>query len=328
MRRAIAMTALAVGSVVLVAPHASANLGDGSADQSGYSVRAVSVTIKSDSNTVVSSGTTSISVAPSCYWQLYNPTVDGTDATTPEGFQKFYDQSLPYLTGHAAAGRLAMPGGDEVARVTEAAKSGAKYRWYNLQCRKGVNGVEAGYTKSGGEYLGEIVPVSWAAFIEGQQPEPYVAPEDLARAVWDYARGNLVAPEIDRNPKVAANGGATVVNLATWFWVTNVAQSLADDGKLNLSATAGNTTVTLQATSTPLAITSTAGSTECSIEQAKSRKGACKIVFERSNASLAVTASLTWTASWSGGGETAVLPSVSHSTTENIPVLEIQVPNR
>ncbi|TCC64343.1 hypothetical protein E0H73_08010 [Kribbella pittospori] len=336
MKRTVIATALAglAAAAVTAAPaHAGGGLeqsGDG-----GYKI-SVSVTITSDSGAVVQSGGTSLAVAPTCWWELYNPDIGGNDATTPEGFQKFYDESIPLLSGHAAAGRLSMPDADEVKRVTEAAKNGTKYRWYSLRCQEGHNGVDEGYTKSGGNYYGTEIGIGYAAFIQGQEPEPYVAPEDLATSLWDFAQQGLTDPAIDRNPKVSANGGATLVNVPTWFWVTNPATALADDGKLHLTATAGNTTVTLDAQSNGVAFTSPAGSTSCSVNQAKyaygagaSEGSACTISFDRSSAGWPVTASTTWGGTWSGNdGTGAALPEVYHSTTVNVPVVEVQVPNR
>jgi hypothetical protein len=222
-----------------------------------------------------------------------------------------------------------MPEYNEVKRVADAAKNGEHYTWYQLQCRDGVDPVKAGFTKSGGTYMGQQIGIGWAAFPDGQIPEPYVAPEDLATALWDYAQQGLTNPGIGRNPVIAANGGATLVNVPTWFWVTNPATSLADDGKLNLVATAGNTTVTLNAESSGVDFTSAAGTTSCTVAQAKSKAGDCAISFQRSNAGWPVTASTSWSGAWSGNdGSGAALPVVGHSATVNVPVVEVQVPNR
>jgi hypothetical protein len=337
MMRTIATAAvLGLASAVAFVSPASAAGGLDQGGDGGYKI-SVHVTISgADAGRIGKAGGTSMSVQPTCWWALYNPTIDGTDATTPEGFQKFYDESIPHLTGHAAQGRLSMPTYDEVRRVSAAAANGEHYRWYQLNCRPGVDAIKAGYAQSGGTYLNQQVAISWAAFPDGQPPEPYVAPKDLAVALWDYAQQGLTNPAIDRNPKVAANGGAAVVNLPTWFWVTNPATSLADDGKVDLVATAGNSTVTLSAASSDVSFTSAAGETSCSVAQAKqaysagkSDAGACKISFESASAGWPVTASISWGGTWTGNdGTEGVLPQVFHSTTVNVPVVEIQVPNR
>jgi hypothetical protein len=337
MMRTIATAAvLGLASAVAFVNPASAGGGLDQSGGGGYQV-SVHVTVSgADAGKIGKGGGTSMSVQPSCWWKLYNPDIGGNDARTPEGFQKFYDESIPYLTGHAAAGRLSMPDYNEVKRVTEAAKGGAKYKWYTLECRPGVDPVKTGFTKSGGDYMGLQIGISFAAFLDGQVPPPYVAPKDLAAALWDAAQQGLTNPAIDRNPKVAANGGATVVNVPTWFWVTNPATSLADDGKIDLVATAGNTTVTLKASSSGVDFTSPAGTNSCTVTQAKqaygagkSDAGACTISFEKSNAGWPVTASTSWSGSWTGNdGSGAALPEVYHSTTVNIPVIEVQVPNR
>ncbi|WP_405055898.1 hypothetical protein OG474_24520 [Kribbella sp. NBC_01505] len=337
MMRTIATSAvlgLASTAAFVVPAHAEGGLEQ--SDGGGYKV-SVHVTVSgADAGKVGKSGGSSLSVAPTCWWRLYNPDIGGNDATTPAGFQKFYDESIPYLTGHAAAGRLSMPDANEVKRVTEASAGGANYRWYQLQCKPGASGVKEGYTKSGGTYMGTEIGVSYAAFLQGQEPEPYVAPKDLADALWAAAEQGLTNPTIDRNPKVGAQGGATVVNVPTMFWVTNAAASLADDGKIELVATAGNTTVRLNAASSGVDFTSPAGSNSCSVDQAKqafsagkSDAGGCTITFDRSNAGWPVTATISWSGRWTGSdGSGEPLPEVFHSTTTNVPVTEIQIQNR
>jgi hypothetical protein len=337
MMRTIATAAvLGLASAVAFVNPADAAGGLEQSGDGGYKI-GVHVTISgADAGRLGKGGGTTMSVQPSCWWRKYNPDIGGNDATTPEGFQKFYDESIPYLSGHAAAGRLSMPEYNEVKRVADAAKNGEHYTWYQLQCRDGVDPVKAGFTKSGGTYMGQQIGIGWAAFPDGQIPEPYVAPEDLATALWDYAQQGLTNPGIGRNPVIAANGGATLVNVPTWFWVNNPATSLADDGKIDLVATAGNTTVTLKASSSGVDFTSPAGATSCTVDQAKQAwstgkadAGACSISFEKSSAGWPVTASISWSGRWDGNdGTGGDLPVVFHSTTVNVPVVEVQVPNR
>jgi hypothetical protein len=314
-------------TVAFVAPASAGGGGLNKSNGTGYGI-SVHVTVSgSDAKVVNSVGSGGIKVEPTCWWKDYNPDINN-DARTPEGFKKFYDESVYYLTGHAGAGRLAMPDYNEVNRVAEAAKNGAKYRWYTLDCKPGHTGVKEGYTKLGGNYMGTEIGVSFAAFLEGQVPEPYVAPEDLAKALWDAAEQGLDVPTVDRNPKVVKNGGATLVNVPTWFWVTNPAGSLADDGIVDLTATAGNTTVTLHAESSGVDFTSPRGTASCTAAQAKTKGPACAISFDKSSTGWPVTASIGWSGTWTGEGQTQALPQIFRTSTINVPVVEIQVPNR
>jgi hypothetical protein len=314
-------------SVAFTAP-ALAGGGLEQSDGTGYGI-SVKVTVGGTDAKVVSSVGGGISVPPSCWWKSYNPDIGGNDARTPDGFKKFYDESIPMLSGHAAAGRLAMPSYDEVQRVTEAAKNGEKYRWYTLDHQPGVDCVKSGFTKSGGIYMGTEIGVAFAAFLDGEVPPPYVDPEQLATALWDAAEQGLALPAIDRNPKVAKNGGATLVNVPTWFWVTNPAGSLADDGVIDLTATAGGTTVRLHATSSGVDFTSPQGTTSCTAAQAKVKGPSCAITFSKSSTGWPVTASIGWSGNWTGpNGTGGALPQIFRASTINVPVVEVQVPNR
>ena len=297
-------------------------------DGTGYGI-SVNVTVSGTDAKVVSSVGGGVSVPPSCWWKSYNPDIGGNDARTPDGFKKFYDESIPMLSGHAAAGRLAMPSYDEVNRVTEAAKNGEKYRWYTLDHQPGVDCVKSGFTKSGGVYMGTEIGIGFAAFRDGEVPPPYVDPEQLATALWDAAERGLAVPTIDHNPKVLKNGGASLVNVATWFWVTNPAGSLADDGVVDLTATAGGTTVTLKATSSGVDFTTQGGNpASCTAAQAKTKGPNCAITFDRSSTGWPVTASIGWSGTWQGPDGGGDLPQIFRASTVNVPVVEVQVPNR
>ena len=96
--------------------------------------------------------------------------------------------------------------------------------------------------------------------------------------------------------------GATLVNLATWFWVSNVEGALAEDGVIHLEAHIPNSPVrtTIEVGTTGVDITSPAGATTCAIAQAKtsyapgaSDGDACTVAFAKGNrAGWPVTSSL------------------------------------
>ncbi len=329
MRTIAAAGVLGLAATVAFAVPASAEGGLEQSNGDGYGI-SVKVTVGGTDAKVVSSVGGGVSVPPSCWWESYNPDIGGNDARTPDGFKKFYDETIPMLSGHAAAGRLAMPSHEEVERVMAAAKNGEKISWYSLRRRDpSVDCIKSGFTKSGGSYMGTEIGIGFAAFADGAVPEPYVDPEELATALWDAAEQGLAVPAIDRNPKVARNGGATVVNVPTWFWVTNPAGSLADDGVVDLTATAGGTTVTLKATSSGVDFTSPRGTASCTAAQAAAKGPSCAITFDKASAGWPVTASIGWGGNWTGpNGTGGALPQIFRTSTVNVPVVEIQVPNR
>ena len=225
-------------------------------------------------------------------------------------------------------------------RILAESKAGKAYQWYKVDCQPGVDPSLSGYTRLGGTAYGQRIPVYYRAFLPGEVPEPLISVENLAEELWDEAQQQILAPTLDRNPKMAGTNAATVVNLPTWFWVTNPANSLADDGTLTLTASVPGTPVnmTLVAESSDVSISSVAGSNTCPVTQAtyaygagKADANACTVTFDRSNAGWPVTATVTWTANWNGDdgtGPQSGTASLTRSTTINVPVVEVQVPNR
>jgi hypothetical protein len=338
MMRAISITILALTAGAVLAPPAGAAIGnDPTAGGNGFKV-SVQVTISSDSGKVVQGGTRTFSVPARCWWKPVSFDVNGADTSSPAAFEKYINENP--LQGHAAAGNLARPPGDEIARITAESKAGKAYRWYGVDCQDGLNALDEGYTTLGGDYMGYKVALSYRAFLPGQVPQPLIAVENLANVLWDEAQRQIVAPALDRNPKVAAANGATVVNLPTWFWVTNPDRSLADDGTLTLTASVPGTPVSMRLTATTgdVSITSVAGSNSCPVSQlkdgyanGKSEANACMVTFDHSNAGWPVTATVNWTANWTGQDSTGPhsgTASLTRSTTVTVPVVEVQVPNR
>lgn len=339
MLRAMSITTVALLAAATMATPAQAGVGDDPTNGGGGFKVSVQVVVTSDSGKVVQGGTRSISVPPKCWWEPATfGSLDGVDTTSPEEFDKWLAENP--LQGHAGAGNLARPSYEERQRIIAASKAGQAYRWYVVQCQEGVDPSLSGYTSLGGMAFGQRVPVSYRAFLPGEVPEPLIAVEDLAETLWDEAQQGILAPTLDRNPKMAGTNAATVVNLPTWFWVTNPANSLADDGTLTLTASVPGTPVnmTLVAKSSDVAISSVAGSNTCPVAQAKYAYGAgkadsnaCTVTFDRSNAGWPVTATVTWTANWTGNdgtGPQTGTASLTRSTTVNVPVVEVQVPNR
>jgi hypothetical protein len=339
MLRAMSITTLALAAAVAVASPTQAGIGDDPTDGgSGFKV-AVKVNITSDSGKIVQSGTRTYSVPAKCWWQLNDQlSIDGLDTTTPEGFRQHLIDNP--LQGHAGPGNYSIPNIDELDRVLAASKAGKPYKWYKVRCQEGLDPSLLGYTTLGGTAYGIRIWQSYRAFLPGEVPEPLISVENLAEELWDEAQQAIVAPTLDRNPKMAGTNAATVVNLPTWFWVTNPANSLADDGSLTLTASVPGTPVnmTLVAKSSDVSISSVAGSNTCPVAQAKYAYGAgkadsnaCTVTFDRANAGWPVTATVTWTANWTGNdgtGPQSGTASLTRSSTINVPVVEVQVPNR
>jgi hypothetical protein len=338
MKRAISITALTLIAAVGLTPTAQAAIGNGTTSNGGGFKVSVSVQINSSDSSVVKSGSRSYSVPAKCWWKPASFSLDGSDTSSPEAFEKWMNENP--LQGHAAAGMLARPSGAEMERISAAAKAGQAYKWYAVECAEGFSALDEGYTNLGGNFMGYEIGISYRAFLPGQVPEPLIAVDDLAEVLWDEAQQAIVAPTLDHNPKLAGTAGATFVNMPTWFWVTNPDGSLADNGELTLTASVPGTPVnmTLEAKSGDVLISSAAGSKNCPVDQAKyayapgqSEGNACTVNFDRSNAGWPVTATINWVATWQGNdgrGAQEGTDTLTRSTTVNVPVLERQIQNR
>ncbi|NUR09042.1 MAG: hypothetical protein HOQ45_18795 [Nocardioidaceae bacterium] len=329
-----------LGAMALAAPAQA----DVSGDSSGFTV-SVHLNVSSGGGDPVPSAGTTISVPAKCYW---GPTTN-FDGTDPEAFWKYYKESLPFLQGsETAAGYYSFPEGSQIEDIAKQEKHGdGDFTWYQLNCRDGVNGAKEGYTTSrwttpdsyGAELGGQPVPVGYAVFPAAQPPPPpLVDVKDVTESLWDVASADLGQATMGRNPTIAAHDDATLVNLPTWFWVTNPVESLAQDGVIDITASIPGSPVRthLHAETGDVAITSDAGSTECGPEQVQqaytsgaSDAGACTISFDRARpAGWDVRTLISWTGTWDGadnngpqGGDLAPVTLISDT---NVPVQESQ----
>jgi hypothetical protein len=334
---------LAVGlGLVLAAAPAQADVSGGS---NGFTV-SVHVNVSSGGGDPVPSGGITISVPAKCYW---GPTTnfDGTDAAA---MQKDYDEYMDNPVSHSfetMGGYYNFPSEDRMKEVIAAEKAGTDYTWYQLSCREGVNGAKEGYTSSrenipaayDPDHAGDPFAVGYAAFPAGQgPPEPLVDVKDLTQSLWDVASAALDQPTMDRNPTITAANNGTLVNIPTWFWVTNPAQSLADDGLIDITASIPGSPVRthLTAKTGDISVSSDAGSTSCSatqVQKAYTRgagdDGSCSFPFERANrAGWDVRTLITWTGEWDGvdndGADGGQLAPVTLVGDTNVPVTESQ----
>lgn len=347
-----ALGVLCGAAALLAAGAAGANAG-GFEEDGSLVARATTVVVTAGEGDPISGGSYTISVPPKCWWESIPLNFDLSgdfDADDPEQFREWYEETIVQMRGHAAAGYFAMPSFEEVERIVRLEASGTDYTWYRLGNQSGVNCADEGFTNSrgtvgsaygaegAGEFVNDAIPVAYQAFQAGvTPPPPLVDVGDLSERLWDEVSQQIEDPEVDRNPTIATLGGATLVNLDTWFWVTNVVGALAVDGNIHLEATIPGSPVrtTIDVDTTGVDITSPAGANSCVIEQAKveyspaaSEGEACRVVFERSNTGWPVTSSIVWTGGWDGVQADGTLENgnltVSRSATIDVPVGESQ----
>jgi hypothetical protein len=142
----------------------------------------------------------------------------------------------------------------------------------------------------------------------------------------------LPEPTIDWNPKWTG-AAATFVNFETWIWLTD------PEPDLYVDATAGDTTVRVDATMDSMTVTApNAGQTECKdggVPYAPGASSTCTILFTSSSpagGTTPVTTTTQWNATWSVrmGGRTELKgpipdPLAPISGVTNIAVRERQV---
>lgn len=350
-RRLFSGVTVAAGVFVVVmtvgSPAAADYAGDDSTGNQ-FGLQAVSVTVTGGEGdpVVTSSGSLTVHVPPTCWWEPFNlenmSYADGIeDPTAPGAMAKYIDWLAKAQHSYSLFSRLGHPSKEDMQRVADAERSGTDYTWYSLHSAEGVNCADEGFVPSGGQGPEGVgaVPLAYRAFPTGTPPDPpLVDVEDVVEMVWDQAAAEVAGPALDRNPKIDAAGGSTLVNLATWFWVQNVQEALASDGKIHLEVSIPGTPVqaTLDAATEGVQVTSPAGATECSVRAAKtewspsaSEDSACTLAFNRANrAGWTVTAQTTWTGSWTGtdhnGSTSGELEALTPSASIVVPVAESQ----
>lgn len=337
----ILLATVVTASVVAIAPAAHADQ-YGSTSGDGFGLQAVTVTVRGGAGDPVSGGTLSVSVPPMCWWEPFNLENLGffdIDPSDPDYMSQFLsNDGTSNAGGSFAASDMGWPSPGYMA-----AHTGPQWTWYVLSSAPGVNCADEGFTPSGGQGPegwnpgSGAMPVRYAAF-QGAPPPPAVDVDDVVEAVWDAASAEVEAPDLDRNPKAADLGGASLVNLPTWFWVRNVQGALAEDGRIHLEIALPGTPVqaTLDAATDGVQVTSPAGAVQCSVPQATTHwsataaaTDACSFSFDRPNrGGWPVTAQTTWTGTWQGtdrnGPTGGQLEALTTSATVDVPVAESQ----
>ena len=317
-RRALTVAAGALCVAAMTAqPAAAGNGSSGNETDTGFSV-SVKVTY-SGSAAPSGGGTQAVTMPVKCYWTpvegpawLFGGEFDPTDPEALlEELNKYTDSVITK---------------EDVEKAIADIEAGRKPVLYEYKCK---------------DLVDAIGHVTWAFLNETEEvPPPLVDPKDLADAAFKDM--DLKTPEVDRNPKAATagSGAATLVNLPTWFWVTNPDSVGGDDGTETIRAEVEGTPVfaELTATTNGLSISSPVGGEACSPERAQVeyRRGvndnqACTVVFGRASqgAGWPVTATTAWNATWVGrtqDGQTVgdTLGGTSRATTIDVPVAEVQ----
>ncbi len=203
------------------------------------------------------------------------------------------------------------------------------WRWYRLHCKDGID------TISSGEALSIAENTQWFNNQTVARQDLLVGPatsipgavsvQTLLEAAQDAF--TIPEPEVTQSPIVHNSGGATLVNLDTWFWADNTVETHS------ITATAGPVSVTLTAKNDGYVLTSPFGSAQCTHEQFTTAWSAgadasagCTLVFDRASpgAGHEVQVTSRWDVEWTATGlpGTHTLDPLTPSTTFNVPVTE------
>jgi hypothetical protein len=343
MRRILSVVLALVAMLVSGATSASATPGDGigGTTSDGYSAKAVTF-----SGDAAPSGGGAIPVyAPAtCWWEPAQLSrLDGSyaDPTNADQLETWYKVDLPALIN--ASFVIYREGyGDWTSwqPSLDKIRAGQKITAYTPHCRDGAPGCPlnafsgiavppvAGLTDECG------VAIGIGFFVTGNPPPAQVDPADLAQV----ASKNMDIPDpvVDRNPKVTALTGATLVSLPTWFWVTDPTSVGGAAGTRTIRAEVDGVWAEVVASTDGLHLTSPAGGKDCGPGQALTHyamgvneSSACTVSFARSSVGypigFPVDASTSWSAEWTGSGNTGgALAALQRGSVVDVPVAEVQ----
>lgn len=285
-------------------------------------------------------GTVTMGVPATCWWEQYE-----SAPTDPTQWEQWYEDTLKALGSGSEVAGFAFEMGD-VSRWKEAAARAAAthtpLRVYyakcldNATCQK-LAAFVGGPTKDASVGYGKPcpVPLAFNFFAPGAEPAPQVDPEQLALLARD--RMVIGNPNVDRNPKVGDLGGATLVALPTYFWVTNPLAVGGVGGHRTITARVGPVFATVVATTDGLVLYAPSGDgAQCPPAQAIKAysagiPGGCSVTFTKASVGYPggypVTATTTWGATWTGTGQPApqaIDGPVGGNATVNVPVAESQ----
>ncbi|WP_166353184.1 hypothetical protein [Phytoactinopolyspora limicola] len=339
-RSALATILAVVLALIMATPtHGHDNDNDNSGGGGEY-VAEVDVDITIDGHTTPGTGhSTRVSVPAKCAWA---PFMDN-----PKQFR------LLIQLGDLMGGLMGvlirlgmsamMPSEDVLDEAVEIWNDGeVPVTWYVLTC---ADDVEAEYARSFVQHCAMLFPdlclpspFTYAAHEE--TPPVVVEPEELAVAAREFL--HLPEPEVDRNPKAVAAGGATMVNLDTWFWVTDPDAVGGPDGERSVRASIPEFGVWAEVTATTAGLTldSPAGGVRCEPARAiqqwspgASDGSGCTVQFRKASVGYPggypVAARTEWSATWtgvdiSGTERSGDFEPVTVTSDTTVPVAEMQ----
>lgn len=342
MRRIVSVASALAVILVYGAASASANAnsGNGGTNQgAGYSVTAVSFTGDAAPG---GGGTISVGVPATCWWEPARLSLaDGSyiDPSNPDQLEAWFKYAMTAMNGSFAIGRVTYGDFAIWKPALERMRAGAKVTAFSPTCRQdapdcaliGFSGVAMAPNVLTGK-CGISVGIGF--FTSGAPPAPQVSPADLAQVASDHM--DIPDPLVDRNPKVTALAGATLVGLPTWFWVTDPASIGGAAGARTIRAEVRGVWAEVVAKTEGLQLTSPAGGASCGPGTALTQYArgvdegtACTVSFSRASvgypAGYPVDASTAWTAAWTGSGNTGGnLTSLLRGTLVDVPVAESQ----
>lgn len=332
--------ALAVGTMVMAAALPAAagdgNVGDDDPPPNGYTAE-VETEIVIDGNTIPgSNGRITVSVPAKCRWvpvpwdpELFRDLMLGLESLPFVGnmFDVFFTPDEEYL--------------DEAFEVWNDGET--PVTWYRLDCDDDASEEEvASYLRTCTVMHPDVCPMSqFAFFVENEEPPVVIEPEQLALEAREHLE--IPEPEVDRNPKAAGLDQATLVNVPTWFWVTDPDAVGGEDGELSVRASIPEYGIWAEVTATTngLTLSSPVANKTCPPQRAIKRwvsgasdDDACTVQFDRASVNYPegypVTAQTQWTATWEGVGADGsrdsgdLEPQSSAPETVNVPVAEVQ----
>jgi hypothetical protein len=251
------------------------------------------------------SGSTSVQVPTPCWY---------SQGKTGKEFADWYEDPANQQMFHGVGGVDPYPNYEKYRNDT-------KGHWYGSSCSSETFGddLDAFF-----DYSDEWFAEHESVYVpDGQQPPvPPVPPEVLLQAAQEAM--TLPEPTFDWNPKIAG-GGASLVNLDTWFWVDG-----ANPQTGTVTASAGGNSVTVDAALDGVEFASpTAGAVTCADGGTPWSPGTagsdCALTFTRADAATPVTATSVWTLTWSANGvPQGQLEAMSASAQGDVPVQESQ----
>lgn len=225
------------------------------------------------------------------------------------------------------------PVADYEAALEAHPKNGPDYddwKWYFLKCRPGINQLtsdEALTVAQTTEWFGLQVARIDLLLQTGEETPSGISVGTLLEAAQDAF--TIPEPEVQHNPSARDHGGATLVNLDTWFWSEDALESYT------ITATAGPVSVSLTAENAGYTLTSPFGSTACTYEQFTTAwspevdgdpDAGCTLAFDTRSqgAGHEVQVTSQWDVTWTATGiaGTNTLDPITPSSTFTVPVIE------